>query len=241
MKTHFVCSIVCALAIFGAANAGTPQDAAAPKVKSKPSNTKSSARKSAPAKPAVAQFQRREPGPRWTWRRIAMQPFRFIVIAAKIPCSLAGYPIIASHSVLTCQHVPDPGEFFANFDPGPAIDADLEGYGPLSIPTQEYAPEPIRTTVRPLNATSAVEVHHISICAYWSAPLPLTGSGSDFGPDLSNFGLDPKVTSHICVSGPLLDTRREQDNTKRQPNSFVADSDTRPMPVSAEAMILSQR
>ncbi len=55
-----------------------------------------------------------------------MQPFRFLVMAAKvplIPAGIAGYTVGAAAYGL---EVPDFGPAFENFDPGPAIDADLE-------------------------------------------------------------------------------------------------------------------
>lgn len=80
-----------------------------------------------------------------------MQPIRFIVMIAKVPLIPAGIVGLAVGCPATGQPVPDLAPAFENFDPGPAIDADLE----RKVPKIERRPAPLDTRLKIFSATPA--------------------------------------------------------------------------------------
>ncbi len=141
MKTYQIQrNTLAALCLVMASCAGHTKNSPAALTKAKANHTqdiamefdqKTSNSKPAGPKPVVPNYP---PAPEdripWTAKRLAMQPLRFIVMVAKAPLIL---PAIGADAVGTqfarayggSGEFADYGKAFRDFDPGPAIDADL--------------------------------------------------------------------------------------------------------------------
>jgi hypothetical protein len=134
MKTHLLSPAIAATLLLGTAHADPPKSSHVPppKVRHAP----------------------------WTLKRLAMQPLRLIVMAAKVPLIPAG--IVATAGVVASENAagrpmdfPDFGPAFANFDPGPAIDADLERSASRRSQKDDRAPAPMKSELKISRSTAA--------------------------------------------------------------------------------------
>jgi hypothetical protein len=166
MKAHLVIAASAAIMLFNTSHAGQTKSGNTPKPAPQVFDGRTGEWKSARPKPVVQKYPTSTslPKPRtWSWQRLAMQPLRFIVMAAKVPLIPAGmtgaaYVVGSENLAGRPMEFPDFGPAFENFDPGPAIDADLERRERGNVPRDESRPSPPNTRLKITRANSASSV-----------------------------------------------------------------------------------
>ena len=191
MKAHLVSSAAVTIVLLTTSHADPPRTGRYSSPVAAEFEAKTGKWKPAGPKPVVPNnpltpAQRKAQRTPWTWERMAMQPVRFIVMVAKVPLIPAGFLATAAIVGDNRAHggnmeFPDFGPAFDNFDPGPAIDADLERMHPRTIPKDERAPTPFKSDLRVTRAMppSSGRTHtSMSIAYNRPAKAPATPTGT---------------------------------------------------------------
>jgi hypothetical protein len=176
MKTHLICTSAAAILVLSPSFAGSPKAGSTPDIVALEYNPRTHEWMSAgpklvapkyPPNPVLA--KEKDINLHRSWRWWAMQPPRVLAMAIKIPLIPAGmvgcaYAVGVSHG---SARYPDFTEAFDHFDPGPAIDADLEQRererelrrsrktAPRTGSKDEFAPTPVRTELQISRTTAA--------------------------------------------------------------------------------------